>query len=409
MVGVGDCGEAGGWNQPHITMHNHPSTSRRRLVGAFALAAVALAACGGGDDSAPSTTRLPLGPDSTETESTEPPATTTAPTAAPTTAAPASSSSTSTTTTLPPIPRQPLVGIPLADGEEPIDRPALAVKIDNASAARRNHSGLAVADIVYEEIVEGSITRFAAVFHSRGSDVVGPIRSGRSQDVDMLTSLDQPLLAWSGGNPGVEALIANSTLVDLNWQAGGQGYYRGSGSIPHNLYNSTERLWAQTPPDHPGAPPEQFPYLRPGNEFAGTPVDGFDLAMRGIDVDWDWDPESGRFLRSQQGAPHVDVQHGRIGAHNVVVAGVQYKPSTIDARSPEAQTIGFGPLWVFADGEVIHGVWIREAADQPWQFFDENDNPIGLRPGNTWVELAERQPTATETNPGIELSIAFAQ
>ena len=390
-------------------MQKLPSTSRRRSVGALLISAVVLAACGGGEDSAPSTTRLPLGPDATVAVTTEAPTTTAAPTTVvPTTGAPSSSSSTSTTTTLPPIPRQPLVGIPLADGEEPIDRPALAVKIDNASSARRNHSGLAVADIVYEEIVEGSITRFAAVFHSRGSDVVGPIRSGRSQDVDMLTSLDQPLLAWSGGNPGVEELIANSTLVDLNWQAGGQGYYRGSGSIPHTLYNSTDRLWAQTPADHPGAPPEQFPYLRPGNEFPGTPVDGFDLAMRGIDVDWDWDAETGRFLRSQQGAAHVDVQHGRIGAHNVVVVGVEYKPSTIDARSPEAQTIGFGPLWVFADGEVIHGTWIREAADQPWQFSDENGNPMGLRPGNTWVELAERLPTDDEGNPGIELEIAFA-
>ncbi|MCB0965650.1 MAG: DUF3048 domain-containing protein, partial [Ilumatobacter sp.] len=294
-----------------------------------------------------------------------------------------------TTTTLPPIPRQPLVGIPLADGEQPIARPALAVKIDNSSPARRNHSGLAVADLVYEEIVEGSITRFAAVFHSRGSDVVGPIRSGRSQDVDMLTSLRQPLFAWSGGNPGVERLIAESTLVDLNWQEGGRGYYRGAGSIPHNLYNDTDTLWAQTPPDHPGAPPEQFAYLRPGTEFVGTPVIGFDLQMRGIDVEWAWDAETGRFLRSQEGSAHVDARHGRIGAHNVVVAGVEYRPSTIDARSPEAQTIGYGPLWVFSDGEVITGTWIREGADQPWQFLDEAGATIGLRPGNTWVELAE--------------------
>ena len=385
-------------------MQNNPSRTRFRLVGALVVAVSTLAACGGGDDAAPSTTRLPVAPASTDTATTQAPTTTAAPTTVP-----ATSSSTSTTTTLPPIPRQPLIGIPLADGEEPIDHPALAVKIDNAPSARRNHSGLAVADLVYEEIVEGSITRFAAVFHSRGSDVVGPIRSGRSQDVDILTSLDQPLFAWSGGNPGVEDLIANSTLVDLNWQAGGQGYYRGAGSLPHNLYNSTERLWAQTPADHPGAPPEQFPYVRPESEFAGTAVTGFDLAMRGINVEWTWDADTGRFLRSQQGAAHIDAQHGRIGAHNVVVAGVEYKPSTIDARSPEAQTIGFGPLWVFSDGEVIFGTWIREAADQPWQFYDENDNEIGLLPGNTWVELAERMPVDDEGNPGIDLDIAVSE
>ena len=126
------------------------------------------------------------------------------------------------------------------------------MKIDNATGARRNHSGLAVADIVFEEIVEGSITRFAAVFHSQGSDVVGPIRSGRSQDVDLLTSFVEPLFAWSGGNAGVTRLIAESPLTDLNAVRGGKGYYRGSGTQPHNLYNSTDALWAQTPEGHPG-------------------------------------------------------------------------------------------------------------------------------------------------------------
>ncbi len=61
----------------------------------------------------------------------------------------------------------------------------------------------------------------------------------------------QPLFAWSGGNPGVERLIADSTLTDLNWQRGGRGYYRGPGSIPHNLYNDTATLWSQTPEGHP--------------------------------------------------------------------------------------------------------------------------------------------------------------
>jgi len=298
--------------------------------------------------------------------------------------------------------------MPLGEGEHVIPRPALAVKIDNASPARRNHTGLGVADIVFEEIVEGSITRFAAVFHSRGSEVVGPIRSGRSQDVDMLTPFNHPLFAWSGGNPGVERLIAGSALTDLNWQEGGRGYYRGSGRIPHNLYNSTEALWAQTPADHPGSPPLQFHYVRPGSQFAGTPVDGFELALRGIDVDWLWNADQGRFLRSQEGRAHVDVRNGQIGATNVIVLGVEYRPSQIDARSPEAQTIGTGPLWVFSDGEVIHGTWSRATPTESYTLFDEAQNTIEILPGNTWIELAERLPTFDPENPGIELEIAFA-
>jgi hypothetical protein len=310
-----------------------------------------------------------------------------------------------------PIPRQPLTGEVLAAGEQPIARPALAVKIDNAPAARSNHRGLAVADLVFEEIVEGSITRFAAVFHSRDSETVGPIRSGRSQDVDMLSPLVEPLFAWSGGNPGVERLIADSTLTDLNWQRGGRGYYRGPGSIPHNLYNDTQTLWSQTPDDHPGAPPpQQFQYLAPGDEFDGEPVAGVEFPMRGIDVEWTWDADQERFLRSQEGAPHNDVLYGRIGAENVLVLGTWYRPSAIDARSPEAQTLSQGaPLWVFSDGQVQEGQWIRTDPLQPYQLVGADGEPILLTPGVTWVELAEGLFSGEPENPIVEVNVLPAR
>jgi hypothetical protein len=377
---------------------------RRSLLSVLVGGALLVAACGGGDDDTASSTTP-----STVSESTAAPTTSAPTTTAPTTTAPASTTTeaTTTTTTLPPIPRQPLTGEPLASGEEPIDRAALAVKIDNAPGARRNHSGLAVADLVYEEIVEGSITRFAAVFHSQGSEVVGPIRSGRSQDVDLLTSLRQPLFAWSGGNPGVQDLIADSTFVDLR-PGKGNGYYRGAGSTPHNLYNDTETLWSQTPDGHPGAPPEQLPYYRPGGSFGGAAVEGFELTMRGIDVEWDWDAETGRFLRSQEGSAHVDRVHGRIGATNVVVLGVEYRPSQIDARSPEAQTVGTGPMWAFSEGGVIFGTWARDANDEVFTLTSEAGDPIAMAPGQTWIELAEQLESDDPANPGVEIVIAEA-
>ena len=365
--------------------------TRPPVLARLALLTVAViigtAACGGDDETAATTTEVTA--TTVVTTSTVEPTTTTSSTS--TTSTTTSTSSTTTTTTLPAVPRQPLTGEPLAEGEQPIDRPALAVKIDNASGARRNQRGLGVADIVYEEIVEGGITRFAAVFHSQGSDTVGPIRSGRSQDVDLLTALRQPLFAWSGGNPGVENLIANSTLVDLNWQKGGKGYYRGPGSIPHNHYNDTETLWSQTPSDSPGAPPQQFQYVRPEDTVAGAPTAGLELAMDGINVQWAWDAEQGKFLRSQLGAAHNDVLHGRIAATNVVVLGVEYRPSQIDARSPEAQTVSEtgGPVWVFTDGYVIEGRWSRATNDVPFALVDASGNPILMAPGNTWIELAD--------------------
>ena len=368
------------------------------------LAVLTLTACSGRGDAA-SVTSAPPAPSttrSTTTSTTPPPAPTTTMAATTTTVAP------TTTTTLPPIPRQPLMGTVLADGEAVIDRPALAVKIDNAPGARRNHSGLAVADIVFEEIVEGNITRFAAVFHSQGSSVVGPIRSGRSQDVDILTSFGRPLFAWSGGNPGVTDLIARSALTDLNWQRGGQGYYRGDGAIPHNLYNSTDRLWSQAPADHPGPPPRQFSYVNPPTRFEGEAITGLDVALHGIDVRWTWSEERQQFLRAQEGAPHIDETHGQIGATNVVVMVVEYRPSQIDARSPEAQTIGNGPVWVFSRGRYVTGRWARDSADEPIKLLRDDGLRIRLEPGNTWVELGEAIGTDEPANPDVAMELLAA-
>jgi hypothetical protein len=102
----------------------------------------------------------------------------------------------------------------------------------------------------------------------------------------------------------------------------------------------------------------------------------------------------------------VDKTYGRIGATNVVVLAAQYLPSQIDARSPEAQTLSEGgPLWVFSNGGVKQGRWIRLEATDPFTFVDENGDPIALTPGNTWVELAEALPGDDPANPGVDLTV----
>ncbi|NDG96215.1 MAG: DUF3048 domain-containing protein, partial [Actinobacteria bacterium] len=161
--------------------------------------------------------------------------------------------------------RMPLTGEPLAATDMIPNRPALVVKVPNNSQALPQ-TGLNEADIVYEEIINDAITRFAVVFHSQGSDPVGPIRSGRAQDIDLLTNLNSPLFAWSGGNDGVRRLVNNSSLVSLSYVDGyANAYYRrdGRGGAPHNLFSSTETLWAEAPEDA-SAPPQLFQYLREG-------------------------------------------------------------------------------------------------------------------------------------------------
>jgi hypothetical protein len=358
----------------------------RKLVAASAALAITAAACSGGDDTVDSVVETTVAETTTTTSTTT--TTTTEPPETTTTVVDEDDSI-----------RQPLTGEVVASEDDLEMRAALVVKIDNNDRnARDNQSGLAVADIVFEEIVEGD-TRFAAVFHTQGSEPVGPIRSGREQDVEMLSSLNEPLFAWSGGNGGVTRLIADSFLTDLNVQRGGEGYFRGPGRNPHDLYNTTERLWEQTPEDHPGPPARQFSYVRPDEEFTGEPVAAVDLSLEGKRVRWEWDADVEAFARLQSGSRHVDVVNGDIFATNVIVMVVDYPPSSIDARSPDAQTIGSGPVYVFSNGQVVAGRWERSLAVGPIRLVDADGEMIPLTPGNTWIELAENKGGEAFTAP----------
>ncbi|MCE9621247.1 MAG: DUF3048 domain-containing protein [Actinomycetia bacterium] len=318
---------------------------------------------------------------SATTESSRPTTTTVPPTTVAETAPP---------TTVAPVPVYPLTGLPITD-EAAAARPALVVKIDNHSRARPQ-SGLNEADIVFEEIVEAQ-TRFAAVFQSQGSDPVGPIRSGRAQDIDLLGSLNHPLFVWSGGNRGVTKAIEASDFVDLSAQHnevyGPGGFYRSKerGS-PHNLYAQTSMLWTLAPAGA-APPPQQFTYLAAGVAAVGEAAAGVDLVMDGLDVGWRFDAATGRYLRTTEGEPHLDAATGQISSANVIVMVVEYFPKPSAAGSPQAITTGFWDVLVFTGGVLVRGTWSRPDRLSPIVLTDTNGQPIALTPGNTWVELPE--------------------
>lgn len=281
----------------------------------------------------------------------------------------------------------PLTGRPLAFGQVPPKRPALVVKIDNVGAARPQ-TGLNQADVVFEEIVESRLTRFAAVFHSQGSNPVGPIRSGRTQDVDLLTGLNRPLFAWSGGNPGVTAAIENSQLVPLT-HGSASGYFRTGRPAPHNLYNNTDSLWAQAPPEA-GRPRPLFRYVSPREQVSGEPASSMEVQVGTNPVRWDFSPECKCYLRSQYGGRH-ELTDGQATADNVVVLVTGYRPSYVDARSPEAVTVGEGKAYVMSKGRIQFGRWQRKVNTDPVRLFvgRQGNRLMEIAPGRTWVELAD--------------------
>jgi len=345
----------------------------RRWSAGVLVAATLVAACGGSGSSSGSSTSSTGSASTTEV---------TAPETVPVTTVIA------TTTSEPPGPVYPLTGLPVTD-QAAAERPALVVKIDNNSAARPQ-SGLNEADIVFEEIVEVQ-TRFAAVFQSKGSEPVGPIRSGRTQDITLLGSLYRPLFLWSGGNANVTRAIENSDFVNLSAQRStvynGAGFFRSSEhSAPHDLYASSAGAWSLAPADA-APPPQQFTYLPAGTAAVGEPSTGVNLEMDGLPIEWRFDAATGLYLRSNGGTPHNDALSGQVSTANLLVMFVDYQPSAADANSPEAQTIGSGEVWVFTGGVLVKGTWSRADRLSAIVLTGADGNAIMLTPGRTFVEL----------------------
>lgn len=359
-----------------------------RSTFALVAAAAVVAACsGGGDEAAPTTPAA--------VATTTPPATTVPATEAPTTPPPTPAPPSTVTpveTTLPPdILRMPLTGQPLEDPALIPNRPAMAVKIENSGPARPQ-SGLNEADIVFEEIINGGITRFAAVYHSQGVDPVGPVRSGRYPDIQLLEAFNRPLYVWSGGNGGVTYYIERSQLIDLSYLHT-SGYYRRERGVAteHELYTSTDVMWEKAP-DDALVPPAVLQYLRPGEVLAGDPATTINLVMDDIDVRWEYDAESGRYFRFQAGGEHLTENSGQVSTENVVVMAANYLQSPIDAQTPDAQMLGVNPVYIFTGGTVRTGVWLRWASTDRYAFYENLDDPsnlneLRLQPGRTWIEL----------------------
>ena len=352
-------------------MHAH----RRRFGAAFALLTLigAAAACSSSSNSSATT-------EAVATTITE--ATTTTEEATTTTGATTTTAAAATTTTLPAEPVYPLTGV---NNPDPVvaARPALVVKIDNAGGARPQ-SGFNEADLVFEEIVNDSLTRFAMVFQSGDADPVGPIRSGRHQDVDLFTALDHPLFAWSGGNATVTGQINSSELVNIGPSRAAVYHRTTDRKVPHNLYSSTAALYTQTPPFAPPAK-QQFVYREPGAPAAGTPSAGVTVKLDSIDVEWDWNAADGVYYRKMEGGRHMDRNSGQVSTNNVVVLAVDYAPGI--SGSPDAQTLGKGEVFVFTGGNYIHGSWTRNDIHDPFSLVADDGSPIRLLPGRTFIEL----------------------
>ena len=296
----------------------------------------------------------------------------------------------------------PLTGAPAPSGTVP-QRPAMAAKIDNYPAARPQ-SGIDKADIVYEEPVEGGITRYAAVFQCQDAALIGPVRSARNVDVGILGQFGSPLLAHVGGINPVVANINASPIVNVDIGSSNSLMIHPAGKVPPDADYTSTAIVYRTHPTMTTAPQPVFTYSAAPS--GGTPVNTVNIDYSSTsNVTWKWNPQAKAFLRFYNGTTPDMLSNGvQDQAANVIVQYVQisYGPwlensqGGLEVQSdlyPDAS----GTAVVYRNGVAIQGTWRRTTLGSPTQFVDAYNDPIAMAPGQTWVELVPSSKIATTT------------
>lgn len=318
-----------------------------------------------------------------------------------TTTIPATTTTGSTPPTAPPgAPPCPLTGLPAVTPAN-VTRPALSVKVDNAPAALPQ-LGLNNADIVTEEVVEGGLTRFFVTFQCEDAAVVGPIRSARPVDADLLRQLNGGILVYSGAAYGeIAPSKAHSNAVLISMDAGNRGFYRDlKRRAPSNVFGSTASFYQEAyrvaGPHIAGAPQLlQYSTTAP----SGLPINQVSMVFSSFDaVSWIYNPANGVYHRVQNAVVDRLSDGSSITASNIVILSITLAHTGIIDQSgnedPLDVIIGSGTAWVLRNGTLVEGTWKRPSYAVPMQLLDSTGNVIPLQPGRTWVELLPR------TSPG---------
>jgi hypothetical protein len=254
---------------------------------------------------------------------------------------------------------------------------------------------------VWEEVVEGGITRFVAVYHSTLPPEIGPIRSVRPMDAAIAAPL-HGMFAFSGGQGPFVTAVTDAGLQMVSHDRGAPGFYRLNGRYaPHNVYADPAAFLAQVDPAHQADPPAQFAVAAPGQQptalVAGAPATVVSLKLSGVSHPrWTWDPAGGHWARAEGAAPAVGADGTPLRATNVVVLRVAVVNTRFTDPAgnpvPETRMVGTGEALVATGGRTLPVTWSKNSIGEPVVLTAPDGAPVLLAPGNTWVELV---PTRT--------------
>jgi len=266
----------------------------------------------------------------------------------------------------------------------------LAVKIDNIVYARPQ-TGLTHADIVYVLPVEGGLSRFLAVFSSDYPPVIGPVRSAREDDLQLLRQFGRPAFAYSGATATLLPYIHRTArIIDL-YAGIASGYYRDNHRIaPYNLYARTRQLLKQAL--HASRAHDigfRFGPLPPGGKIIRSASVSYPAAS----FRFTWSAAKARWLVSMDGKPAVTTDGGRLSPATVVIQHTTVRTSRFleyGKPPPYAESAGSGTALVLRDGRAWTTHWSRPAADGGTTFTTASGQRMTFARGQVWIVLAYR-------------------
>ena len=292
---------------------------------------------------------------------------------------------------LAPDPECPLTSLD-PDRESRVERPAVAIKIENNPVAYPL-SGLEDAEIVYEEPVEGGLTRFMAIYHCTDSAHAGPVRSARIVDPPIMLPYTR-ILGAAGGNDIVIDALNDAEIVTIDETKAGDAMSRMDRpgvTADHTLYADTAAVRQLGRKQYDDTPPDD---LFEFGDLQGTGRRARSVTLTfsaGAIVTYDYNGE--RWERSDGDAPLVNEAGEQIEVDNVIIEEHTVNHSdrlgdVLGTPSPEIEDVtGSGRAFLFRDGRVFAGRWTRESEDEPVRFETKDGEAFVLHPGTTWIEL----------------------
>lgn len=269
-------------------------------------------------------------------------------------------------------------------------RPVVSIKVDN-SPKGRPQAGIDKADVVFEEMVEGSVTRFIALFHSGDSDLVGPIRSLRSSDPPIVAPFGG-VFVFSDGVPQVVSRLRGLPVKAIYEMQGAEPFVYPSGrQRPYKTFGNTERLRQES---------EQAEAPAPFATFLGTAetwgVEGANPAAEATisfgprtTASFEWDEESATWLRSTNGTPHTLADGERLAFTTVIIQYVRYVSAgyndSAGAPVDEAKVVGSGDGIALVAGQQLPIRWSKSEPTAMTQYTDVAGAPLRLPAGNVAV------------------------